>query len=149
MGSAYKSGNNFLFQCDLQGNTVQLLQYYYNIPGSVEEHMVASSFGIAGWPDRDIYVGYMDPSLGPSIYRIDRSTGSITNPAPGTGPFASLPRTVGQVTGVMFDPLGPKQARMRAMVAGHQICLYETFVSCKAFDSANWFSRVSRLAVPS
>lgn len=67
-----------LYQCRPDGtNPIPLVAPPYTIPNGPtgEEHMVASSLGLAGWPYRDIYVGFGGSGYAGGIYHINQPGG--------------------------------------------------------------------------
>jgi hypothetical protein len=103
VGSVYTSGPDCLYECDLNGVPKPLSGVPYDIPdGALTfEHMVASSFGVAGWPLRDIYVGYglVPPNNDGGIYRIGKIPAD-------TGIWWHLPAIDQYPRGLLFDPVG-------------------------------------------
>jgi hypothetical protein len=95
VGSLYfpSDPNHILYSTDLTGHNIQPFGTGVSIPTAVpEEHFVASSLGLGGFPSRDIYVG----ALGQIIH--------ISNDGTTGGPFVT--GLNGEVRGILFDPVG-------------------------------------------
>lgn len=91
VGSVYfGTNNNQLYQTDLSGLNVQL--FGPPIPGASGEIYVSSSFGLGGFPSRDIYATQNN-----GIFH-------ITNNGSSGSPFVS--GLSGGVRGIAFDPYG-------------------------------------------
>ncbi len=58
VGTIYNSGLNTLYSTDLNGGNQQVFAPGVSIPGGFEqEHFIASSAGLGGFPSNDLYVG--------------------------------------------------------------------------------------------
>jgi hypothetical protein len=92
VGSVLRDGTGALYSTDLTGGNVQVFAPGVSLlPSPFSEHYVASSFGLGGFPNRDIYVANGSGVL------------HITNNGISSNPFVALPAPV---RGILFDPVG-------------------------------------------
>lgn len=93
VGSIQTSGLNVLYSTDLNGGNVQPFAPGVNIAPSVsDEHFVASSLGLGGFPNRDVYV-----AAGNTIVHINHA---------GTASNTFVSGLSGHVRGILFDAVG-------------------------------------------
>lgn len=93
VGSVQKDGTGALYSTDLNGGNVQVFAPSVSLAtNGASEHYVASSLGLGGFANRDIYV-----ASGNSIMH-------ISNDGSTSGSFVS--GLSGDVRGILFDPVG-------------------------------------------
>jgi hypothetical protein len=93
VGSVQRDGTNVLYSTDLTGGNVQPFGgSVFLAPTNSAEHFVASSLGLGGFPNRDIYV-----ASGNGVVH-------ITNDGSASNVFVS--GLNGSVRGILFDPVG-------------------------------------------
>jgi hypothetical protein len=114
VGSVQADGLNVLYSTDLVGGNVQVFAPTVSIPvGSpASEHYVASSLGLGGFPNRDIYV-----AAGSGIVHINNAgtTSSFFVPTSGLTTLAS------PVRGILFDAVGTFGGDMLVTTNGGQV----------------------------
>lgn len=102
VGSVQADGSNVLYRTNTTGGAVTLFAPSVSIPGGSpsSEHYVASSLGLGGFPNRDVYV-----AAGGRIIHIDNA-GTTGNDFI-TSVNGSAGNTLGSaVRGILFDSIG-------------------------------------------
>jgi hypothetical protein len=108
VGSIQGHGPGILYATDLDGINVRLFAPNLSIPGNIyDEHFVASSVGLGGFPNRDVYV-----ATGPGILH-------ITNDGTSSNMFVN--NLAGPVRGIHFDLGGTFDHDMLVSTYGGQI----------------------------
>ncbi len=118
VGSVQADGTgNVLYRTDLNGGSVAVFAPTVLIPGGSpsSEHFVASSLGLGGFPDRDVYVAAAN-----GIIHIDHAG------AAGTPTITSVDGIAGSnlasaVRGILFDAIGTFGNDMLVTTSGGQI----------------------------
>jgi len=98
VGSVYQGGQ--LYSTDLSGGSVALFGPSGVLNNGRFEHYVASSYGLGGFPNGDIYVGDVTSGGTNEIQHI------ANNGSGGYTVFATLPSGSGAVRGILFDTGG-------------------------------------------
>jgi hypothetical protein len=109
VGSVDTNGAGVLYATDLDGTNVRLFAPTVSVPGGniANEHFVASSAGLGGFPSRDIYVG-----AGTGILHITNDGGS-------SDMFVSS--LASPVRGILFDLVGTFGHNMLVSTHGGQV----------------------------
>jgi hypothetical protein len=118
VGSVQADGTgNVLYRTDVNGGSVSIFAPTVLIPGGSpsSEHFVASSLGLGGFPDRDVYVAAAN-----GIIHIDH------NGTSGTPTITSVNGVAGNnlaspVRGILFDAIGTFGNDMLVTTSGGQI----------------------------
>ena len=118
VGSVQTDGTGtVLYRTDTSGGSVQVFAPLVNIPGGSpsSEHFVASSLGLGGFPNRDVYV-----AAGNGIIHIDHAgnSGSATITSVNGVPGSTL---ASPVRGILFDAIGTFGNDMLVTTSGGQI----------------------------
>ena len=108
---------NVLYRTDVNGGSVSIFAPTVLIPGGSpsSEHFVASSLGLGGFPDRDVYVAAAN-----GIIHIDHAgtSGSPTITSVDSVPGSNL---ASAVRGILFDAVGTFGNDMLVTTTGGQI----------------------------
>jgi PEP-CTERM motif len=93
VGTVQRDGTNVLYSTDLTGGNVQPFGGAVSLTSNLSsEHFVASSLGLGGFPNRDIYV-----ASGNGVMHISNDGSSSNTFVSGLN---------GSVRGILFDPIG-------------------------------------------
>jgi len=118
VGSVQADGTGtVLYRTDTNGDSVSIFAPTVNIPGGSpsSEHFVASSLGLGGFPNRDVYV-----AAGNGIIHIDHAgaSGSQLITSVDGAPVTTL---ASAVRGILFDAIGTFGNDMLVTTSGGQI----------------------------
>ncbi|HQR05264.1 MAG TPA: putative Ig domain-containing protein [Gemmatales bacterium] len=96
-----------LYSTDLDGSNIRPFAPFVRVPAPGSEHYVASSLGLGGFPDRDIYV-----AAGNGILHIDHA---------GTQGDMIVSGLTASVRGILFDSVGTFNYDMLVTTSGGQV----------------------------
>ena len=116
VGSVQTNGFNVLYRTDVNGANVQVFAPTVAIAANPSsEHFVASSLGLGGFPNRDVYV-----ASGAGIVHIDHAgtSGSPTITSVNGVPGSNL---ASAVRGILFDAIGTFGNDMLVTTIGGQV----------------------------
>ena len=132
VGSVQADGTgNVLYRTDVNGGSVSIFAPTVLIPGGSpsSEHFVASSLGLGGFPNRDVYV-----AAGNGIIHIDHAgtSGSATITSVDSVPGSTL---ASPVRGILFDAIGTFGNDMLVTTIGGQIYRVDSTGAAKLLAS--------------